>query len=110
MSALAYNSFCAKGPEKNRLGARGWAGWTFDFSMSLLDRYVFFEWLKIFVLALAAPLGILLLERLYDDLPDFINWGATTWETIKYFGLYAPSFLPTIIPHQPAHFAALLAG
>jgi lipopolysaccharide export system permease protein len=66
--------------------------------MSLLDRYVFSEWLKIFVLALAATLGILLLERLYDDLPDFINWGATTWEVVKYFGLYTPSFLPTIIP------------
>ncbi|MBC2596425.1 LptF/LptG family permease [Ruficoccus amylovorans] len=66
--------------------------------MSLLDRYVFSEWLKIFVLALAATLGILLLERLYDDLPDFIGWGATTWEVLKYFGLYTPSFLPTIIP------------
>ncbi|QYY36336.1 LptF/LptG family permease [Ruficoccus sp. ZRK36] len=66
--------------------------------MSLLDRYVFSEWLKIFVLAMAATLGLLLLERLYDDLPDFIDWGATTWEVIKYFSLYTPSFLPTIIP------------
>lgn len=66
--------------------------------MSLLDRYVFLEWLKIFLLALAATLGILLLERLYDDLTDFFGWGATTWEILKYFALYAPSFLPTIIP------------
>ncbi len=66
--------------------------------MSLLDRYVFSEWLKIFLLAVAATLGILLLERLYDDLTDFFDWGATTGETIKYFALYTPSFLPTIIP------------
>lgn len=66
--------------------------------MSLLDRYVFLEWLKIFLLALAATLGILLLERLYDDLTDFFGWGASTWEIIKYFSLYTPSFLPTIIP------------
>jgi len=66
--------------------------------MSLLDRYVFLEWLKIFLLAVAATLGILLLERLYDDLTDFFDWGASTGDTIRYFLLYTPSFLPTIIP------------
>ncbi|MEM8550299.1 MAG: LptF/LptG family permease [Verrucomicrobiota bacterium] len=66
--------------------------------MSLLDRYVFFEWLKVFLMALAATVSILILERLYDDLQDFIGWGATTGETIRYFALYTPSFLPTVIP------------
>ncbi|MEM9226951.1 MAG: LptF/LptG family permease, partial [Verrucomicrobiota bacterium] len=49
-------------------------------------------------MALAATVSILILERLYDDLPDFIGWRATTAETIRYFALYTPSFLPTVIP------------
>ena len=36
------------------------------FIMRLLDRYVFFEWLKIFVIAVGVTLGILVLHFQYN--------------------------------------------
>lgn len=66
--------------------------------MRLLDRYLFIEWLKTFLLALAATLGVLLLEDIQDDLQDFIQWGASTGDILKYYMYLLPSFLPTILP------------
>ena len=40
------------------------------FIMRLLDRYVFFEWLKIFVIAVGVTLGILVLHDMYGHLGD----------------------------------------
>lgn len=64
----------------------------------LLDRYLFVEWLKTFFLAVAATLGVLLLEDIQDDLQDFFNWGASTEEILRYYLYLIPVFLPTIIP------------
>lgn len=66
--------------------------------MRLLDRYLFIEWLKTFILAMAATLGVLLLEDIQDDLEDFFRWGATSMEILRYYAFLIPSFLPTIIP------------
>ncbi|WOO39784.1 LptF/LptG family permease [Rubellicoccus peritrichatus] len=66
--------------------------------MRLLDRYLFIEWLKTFILAMAATLGVLLLEDIQDDLEDFFRWGATSADIIRYYAFLIPSFLPTIIP------------
>lgn len=68
------------------------------FHMRLLDRYIFVEWLKTFVLAVAATLGVLLLEDFQDDGPDFFSWGASTHQILTYYAYLIPSFLPTIIP------------
>lgn len=64
----------------------------------LLDRYVFVEWLKAFVMAVAAMLGVLLLEDFQDDLSDYIEWGATSGELLRYYLYLTPSFLPLILP------------
>lgn len=66
--------------------------------MRLLDRYVFFEWLKAFILAVAAMVGILLLEDFQDDLGDYIEWGASGAELARYYLYLTPSFLPLLIP------------
>lgn len=66
--------------------------------MRLLDRYVFVEWLKAFVMAVAAMLGILLLEDFQDDLQDYLDWGATGKELLLYYLYLIPSFLPLILP------------
>lgn len=66
--------------------------------MRLLDRYLFLEWLKTFVLALAATLGVLLLEDVQDDLQDFFRWGASTGDILHYYAYLLPSFLPIILP------------
>lgn len=64
----------------------------------LVDRYIFFEWLKGFLLCSGVIVGILFLSVLYDDLSDLIGFGASTREIIHYFLLLGPSFLPAILP------------
>ena len=66
--------------------------------MNTFDRYIFTEWLKAFLLTVAATLGILVLEDLYDDLEDLLEDGATLSQIVLYYMVRTPSFLPTIIP------------
>jgi lipopolysaccharide export system permease protein len=66
--------------------------------MRLHDRYVFFEWLKVFLLALALTLMVLLIEDLNDDLPDFLGWEATPAQILGYYLRLVPTFLPMIVP------------
>ena len=66
--------------------------------MRLLDRYVFFEWLKIFVIAIGVTLGILVLHDMYGHLGDLLNWGASTREILLYYALFIPTLIPVILP------------
>lgn len=66
--------------------------------MRLLDRYVFVEWLKAFLMAVTAMLGILLIEDFQDDLQDYLDWGASGAELLQYYLYLTPSFLPLILP------------
>ncbi len=66
--------------------------------MRLLDRYILSEWLKAFGMAIMAILGILIIERVQDDLPDFLSWGATTEQILKCYLYRIPSFLPMVLP------------
>lgn len=66
--------------------------------MNLIDRHIFGEWLKAFALAMGVTLGLLLLEDLYDDLPDLLGFGAGPREIGRYYMLLVPSFLPTVMP------------
>jgi len=66
--------------------------------MRLLDRYIFLEWLKAFAIAVMAMLGVLLLEDFQDDLGDYLEWGASGGELLRYYLYLTPSFLPLIIP------------
>ena len=63
-----------------------------------LDRHVFGEWLKVFLLALGATLGLLMLYAMYDDLGDLIEFGASPADIFYYFLVLTPSFLPAILP------------
>lgn len=66
--------------------------------MSLLDRYVLREWLKIFGLAMGATLGLILMQTLYDDLRDLLDRGASAGDTLLYLAIKAPSFLTVVLP------------
>ena len=66
--------------------------------MTTIDRHIFCEWLKAFTLALGVILGLLLLEDMYDDLPDLLEYGAGPWEVARYYVVLTPSLLPTILP------------
>ncbi|HCR36941.1 MAG TPA: YjgP/YjgQ family permease, partial [Opitutae bacterium] len=66
--------------------------------MTTFDRYLFLEWLKVFLLSTFVTLGILLLEDIYDDLPDLLSYGASASEVLHYYGAMVPSFLPVVLP------------
>lgn len=63
-----------------------------------IERYVFQEWLKVFLLAVVAALVFLLLAGILNDLEDLIEWGATTGEILGYFGVLTPGYLTTVLP------------
>ena len=66
--------------------------------MSLIDRYVFKEWVQGFALILGVIVGILILQNMYDSLPDLLEMKATADEIVFYYTLALPSYLPTILP------------
>ncbi len=69
-----------------------------DAVIRILDRYIFFEWLKVFSIAVFVTLGILIMHDMYSDLGDLINYGATAYEIAYYYALLTPSFIPVILP------------
>ena len=66
--------------------------------MSLIDRYVFKEWLIGFALTMGVVVGILILQNMYDSLPDLLDTEATFHEIIFYYALALPTYLPAILP------------
>jgi lipopolysaccharide export LptBFGC system permease protein LptF len=66
--------------------------------MSLIDRYVFKEWAIGFALTLGVIVGILILQNMYDSLPDLLDMGADVGEVVFYYVLALPAYLPAILP------------
>lgn len=66
--------------------------------MSLIDRYVLKEWATGFALTLGVILGILVLQNMYDSLPDLLNTGAGFDQIIYYYALALPAYFPAILP------------
>lgn len=65
---------------------------------SLLDRYVFFEWLKVFAIAMAVTLGILILHDMYSTLGHLVEWGAPPKRILLYYALFLPTLVPVVLP------------
>lgn len=66
--------------------------------MTLLDRHVFAEWLRAFLLSILAILGMLLLEDILDNLKDLLEWGASTRDILRYYTAVLPAKIPAILP------------
>lgn len=66
--------------------------------MSLIDRYILKEWMQGFSLILGLIVGILILQNMYDSLPDLLELGAQAEEIVFYYALALPSYLPLILP------------
>lgn len=67
-------------------------------TMSVLDRHVLFEWLKIFALVLAAMLGLLVLEDMTHNFSDFIDYKSSVIEVVYYYLVIIPGKLPIVLP------------
>ena len=66
--------------------------------MFRLDRYIFREWLKVFLLSLLALYGILLLNDVEDNFGDFLGYGASSDLILKYYLVKLPAYLPIALP------------
>jgi len=68
------------------------------FYVKLIDRHVLSQCLQTFFLALFAFIGLLILQNVYDNLKDLIDFGAGAKEIIRYYLVLLPSYLPSILP------------
>ena len=66
--------------------------------MKILDRHILREWLKILGLVLAAGLGLLLMQQMYNDFGDLIEAGANTSDVLMYYAVLLPSFVTVVLP------------
>jgi len=66
--------------------------------VTLLDRYILREWLKILGLILCATMGLLLMQALYDNFRDLIEVGAGTRDMLLYYVVLMPSYFSVVLP------------
>lgn len=67
-------------------------------AVSLIDRHILREWLKIFSLVLGATLGLLLMQSLYDDFEDLLREGAVWSDIAYYFLISMPASFSVVLP------------
>ena len=56
------------------------------------------EWLTTLALVLGATLGLLLMQAMYEDFRDLLDWRASKVELIIYFAIKVPGYFATILP------------
>jgi len=66
--------------------------------MRLFDRYVLKEWAAGFALTLGVVIGILILQNMYDTLPDLLDGNANVEQILVYYALELPAYLPAVLP------------
>jgi LPS export ABC transporter permease LptG len=66
--------------------------------LNLIDRHILREWLSILLLVLMATVGLLLIQTMYDDFEDLLNYQAGLADMLMYFAVKVPSFLALILP------------
>ncbi len=66
--------------------------------MTVFDRYLLREWLKILGLLLCATMGLLLMQALYDNFRDLLNAEAALGDILLYYAVLMPSYLTVVLP------------
>jgi lipopolysaccharide export system permease protein len=63
-----------------------------------VDRYILSEWLKIFGLSIAVTLGLLVLNDMYSNFGDLMDFDVGLQQMFIYYGVLVPSFIPVVLP------------
>lgn len=66
--------------------------------MKLLDKYIFLEWLKSFLLTFLAIASVIVIGNMFDDLRDLLEQNASMIDILNFYLYLVPSFFPIIIP------------
>ncbi len=64
----------------------------------LLDRYILFEWFKVFCIAVAVMVGILLMNDMYSTLGNLFESGIASEQILLYYALLSPTLIPIFLP------------
>jgi lipopolysaccharide export system permease protein len=66
--------------------------------VTVIDRYILREWLKILGLILCVTVGLLFIQALYDDFRDLIEVGVGLSDMALYYATVLPSYLSIVLP------------
>ena len=66
--------------------------------MTVIDRYILREWLKILGLIVCATIGPLLILEIYDHFRELIDTGTGLGEILLYYAALMPSYLSIVLP------------
>jgi lipopolysaccharide export system permease protein len=66
--------------------------------VTVFDRYILREWLKILALILCATVGLLLIQAFYDDFRDLLDLGARTEDIMLYYATSLPGYFSVVLP------------
>jgi lipopolysaccharide export system permease protein len=66
--------------------------------VNTFDRHLLREWLKVLGLVLAASLGLLMMQVMYDSFRDLRDMGAKAADMAVYFLVTVPSFFAIVLP------------
>jgi lipopolysaccharide export system permease protein len=66
--------------------------------VTVFDRYILREWLKILGLIMCATVGLLLVQAFYDNFRDLLDLGARTDDIILYYATILPSYFSVVLP------------
>ncbi|MFP4167058.1 MAG: LptF/LptG family permease [Opitutales bacterium] len=66
--------------------------------MNRIDRYVFKEWAVGFALTFGVVLGVLVLQNVYDSLPDLLEADAGIRDILFFYAVALPTYVPTVLP------------
>jgi lipopolysaccharide export system permease protein len=73
----------------NRVALRG---------LKIVDRYILREWLKVFGLCLAVTMGLLVLNDMYSNFSDLMDYQAGLAQILRYYVVLLPAFIPIVLP------------
>ena len=66
--------------------------------VTVFDRYILKEWLKILGLILCATMGLMLIQALYDNFRELIGWGVGVGDILLFYATYLPSYFSIALP------------
>lgn len=67
-------------------------------ALKTVDRYILREWLKIFGISIAITMGLLVLNDMYSNFGDLLDYRAGIGHILLYYGVLLPSFIPIVLP------------
>lgn len=66
--------------------------------MTLIDRYVFREWLKVFAMGLLSMVGLLVVVQMFTTIKNFQEWGTSAGDIASFYFWQIPEQLPIVLP------------